>query len=174
MINWIIETCNIFNFFCSGSQIINHVDVLKNYVKLTKKQYCLGLFLIKLQASYFHPATFIKKKISAQVVSYEIGKIHIRRCFEIYTTKNKSLFDKVGGLQFTALSKNRVRNSCFHVIKNTFFCRAPSDDFFWVLLKTVPIAIPNAISKNYYQKGFVICFVISTYGRFLEFPIETL
>ena len=41
------------------------------------------------------------------------------------------------------------------------------------LLKPVAIAIPNDISKAYYQKGFVICFLISTYGRFMEFLIET-
>ena len=41
------------------------------------------------------------------------------------------------------------------------------------LLKPVPIATSNDISKAYYQKGFVICFLISTYGRFMEFLIET-
>ena len=42
-----------------------------------------------------------------------------------------------------------------------------------ILLKTVPIAIPNDISKTYYQKGFVICFTSSTYSRFMEFLIES-
>ena len=42
-----------------------------------------------------------------------------------------------------------------------------------ILLKTVSIAIPNDISEGYYQNGFVICFLRSTYGRFMEFLIET-
>ena len=40
--------------------------------------------------------------------------------------------------------------------------------------KTVPIPIPNDISKAYYQKGFAICFMRLNYGRFTEFLIETL
>ena len=35
------------------------------------------------------------------------------------------------------------------------------------LPKAVPIAIPNDISKAYYQKRFLICFLRSTYGRFV-------
>ena len=42
-----------------------------------------------------------------------------------------------------------------------------------ILLKLVPIAIPNDISKAYNQKEFVICFLRLTYGRFMEFHIET-
>ena len=38
-----------------------------------------------------------------------------------------------------------------------------------ILLKTVPVAIPNDISKGCYQNGFIICFLRSTYGRFMEF-----
>ena len=30
------------------------------------------------------------------------------------------------------------------------------------------------VSKSYYQKEFVICFLRTTYGRFKEFLIETL
>ena len=37
--------------------------------------------------------------------------------------------------------------------------------------KNVPI--PNDISKTFYQKGFVICFLRLSYGRFIEFLIET-
>ena len=32
--------------------------------------------------------------------------------------------------------------------------------------------MPNDISKAYYQKGFVICFLRSTYGRLMDFLIE--
>ena len=42
-----------------------------------------------------------------------------------------------------------------------------------ILLNAVPIAIPNDIFKAYYQKGFVICFLRSTYSRFMEFLIGT-
>ena len=43
-----------------------------------------------------------------------------------------------------------------------------------VSLKTVPIAIANDISKAYYQKEFVICFLSSIYGRFMEYLIGAL
>ena len=42
-----------------------------------------------------------------------------------------------------------------------------------ILLKPVPISITNYISKGYYQTGLVICFLRSTYGRLMEFLIET-
>ena len=42
-----------------------------------------------------------------------------------------------------------------------------------ILLKTVPVTIPNNISKAYYEEGFVICFLRSTYDRFMKFLIET-
>ena len=38
-------------------------------------------------------------------------------------------------------------------------------DEYKILLKTTPIAIPNDISKDNYQKGFAIWFLRSTYGR---------
>ena len=61
--------------------------------------------------------------------------------------------------------------SC-EIIKNTFFYRTTV--FLLkerkILLKTFPIAIPNDISKAYYQKEFVI--IESTYNRFMEFLIE--
>ena len=41
-----------------------------------------------------------------------------------------------------------------------------------VLLKPLPIEIPNDISEGYYQNGFVISFFKSNYGRFMEFLIE--
>ena len=66
--------------------------------------------------------------------------------------------------------------SC-EIIKNTLFLSNTSGQLLLeghkILLKTVPIASPNDISKAYYQKGFVICFLRSTYGRFMEFLIET-
>ena len=66
----------------------------------------------------------------------------------------KSLFNKVLGLQPAALSiscaSGRARN-----------------------LKTVPMAISIDISKTYYQNWFVICFLRSAYGRFMELLIET-
>ena len=66
--------------------------------------------------------------------------------------------------------------SC-EIIKNTLFLSNTSGQLLLeghkILLKTVPIASPNDISKAYYKKGFVICFLRSTYGRFMEFLIET-
>ena len=61
---WIIWYFNICNFFCSGSQVFDHVGVLKNYLKFTGKHGCWNLLLIELQASYFQSATFIKKNTS--------------------------------------------------------------------------------------------------------------
>ena len=65
----------------------------------------------------------------------------------------KSLLNKVLGLQPAALSiscaSGRAQN-----------------------LKTVPMAIPIDICKTYYQNWFVICFLRSTYGGFMELLIE--
>ena len=59
-----------------------------------------------------------------------------------------------------------------HVFLSNIFGRLLLEEH-KILLKTVPIAIPYDISKAYYQKGFVICFLRLTYGRFMEFLIET-
>ena len=68
----------------------------------------------------------------------------------------------------------------FKIIKNSFTIKSFIEHLrqllleeHKILLKTVPIAIPNDISKTYYQKGFVICFTSSTYSRFMEFLIES-
>ena len=60
------------------------------------------------------------------------------------------------------------------IIKNTFFIEhlwttasGRAQDF----TENGP---PNDISKVYYQKVSVICFLRSAYGRFMEFLIETL
>ena len=64
---WIIWYFNICNFFCSGSQVFDHVGVLKNYLKFTGKHGCWNILLIELQVSYFQSATFIKKETPAQL-----------------------------------------------------------------------------------------------------------
>ena len=65
--------------------------------------------------------------------------------------------------------------SC-EIVMNSFFLSNTSG---WllleehkILLKTAPIAIPNDTSKACYQNGFVICFLTSTYGKFMEFLIS--
>ena len=90
----------------------------------------------------------------------------------------KSLFNKVSGLQPAALSKKRLRHRFFPVkLLRTRFLSNTSGRLLLeeheILLKTVPISIPSDISKAYYQKRFVICFLRSTYGRFVEVLIET-
>ena len=82
----------------------------------------------------------------------------------------KSLFTKISGLQPGALSKKRLQHISFPVklLRTRFFIEQLT-----ILLKTVPVAIPNDICKVYHQKGFVICFLRSTYERFMEFLIET-
>ena len=90
----------------------------------------------------------------------------------------RSLFNKVSGLPPQALSKNRLRHRCFPVkLLDNFFSSIFSGRLLLeehkILLKMGPIAIPSDISKACYQKGFVICFLTSTYGRFMEFFIET-
>ena len=87
----------------------------------------------------------------------------------------KSFFNKVPGLQPPALS---LKRGVFFVklLRTRFLSnisgRLPLGKH-KILLKTVPVAIPNDISKAYYKKEFVICFLRSTYGRFMEFLIET-
>ena len=98
----------------------------------------------------------------------------IRRWFEIYTRKNLCW-----SLQPAALSKKRLQHSYFPVklLKTGFFIELVrrtasrrAQDF----TKTVPIPIPNDISKAYYQKEFAICFMRLNYSRFTEFLMETL
>ena len=124
--------------------------------------------------------TTVSKKYQPTTTKYQA--IHIRRCFKIYTGRpvlyffhKKSLF-QVFGLQ---LCQKRDTDTCVFlwIIKNTFFWwNTPGRLLLQkhkVLLKTVPIVIPNDLSKAYYQKGFVICFLRSTCGRFMEFLVET-
>ena len=61
-------------------------------------------------------------------------------------------------------------------MKNMFFVEhiGKSISLKTVSLKTVPIAIANDISKAYSQKEFVICFLSSIYGRFMEYLIGAL
>ena len=90
----------------------------------------------------------------------------------------KSLFNKFSGLQHAALSKKRLRHRCFPVklLKTSFLSNTSGQlllEEHRILQITVSIAIPNDISKSYYQKGLAICFFRSTYGRLMEFLIET-
>ena len=99
---------------------------------------------------------------------------------DIYRKRHvlRSLFSKVSGLQPAALSKERLRHRCFHtkLLRTRYFIEHLGRLFLEehkILLKTVPIAIPNDISEVYYQEGFVICFLRETYCRFMDFLIET-
>ena len=90
----------------------------------------------------------------------------------------KSSFNKVTGLQPAALSIKRLQYRCFLVklLRARFLSNTSGRlllEQHKILLKMVPIAIPNYICKAHYQKWFVICFLRSTYGRFMEFLIET-
>ena len=42
--NWISRSFNIWNFFCSLSQVFGYLGVPKNYIKFTEKNRCWGLF----------------------------------------------------------------------------------------------------------------------------------
>ena len=71
----------------------------------------------------------------------------------------KPLLNKISRLQLFQKEAPKQMFSC-EITKNTFFYRTT---VFLLkerksVLKTFPIAIPNDISKTYYQKGFVICF----------------
>ena len=55
---------NISNPISSRSQVLDGIDVLKNYAKLTGKHLCWSVFLIKLQASNLCSATLIKAELS--------------------------------------------------------------------------------------------------------------
>ena len=82
---WISRFFNICNFFCSRSQMFGYVGFLKNYAKIYRKT--PRLFLIKLQASYFQPAIFIKIETPAWVFCCEFWDV----CFAkiCYFSNNK-------------------------------------------------------------------------------------
>ena len=68
----------------------------------------------------------------------------------------KSLSNKVSGLQLVALSKKRLSHMCFPVklLRERFLSNSSGQQLLEehkVLLKTVPITIPNDISKVYYR-----------------------
>ena len=118
------------------------------------------------------------KKYQATAIKYQAIQI---RNFKIYTGKDLcwSLFlikFQVFSLQFYQKRDSDtgvfLGNYYEHVfLSNTsgrLLLEEPK-----ILLKTVPIAIPNIISKDYYQNEFFICFLRSTYGRFMEFLTET-
>ena len=120
------------------------------------------------------PTTTASKKIISTNNNKISSNSHEKVFRNIYRKRPvlKSLFNKVSGLQPAALLKKRLQHKCFPVklSRTRFFIehfRTTASG------KAVPIAISNDISKAYYQKGFVICFLRSTYGRFVEFLIET-
>ena len=124
------------------------------------------------------PTTTASKKYQAATTKYQT--IHINY-FKIYTGKDLQWSLFLIKFQVFSLQLYQKRDSDTGVFLWTYY-----EDVFLsntsgrllleepkILLKTVPIAIPNDISKGYYQNGFVICFLRSTYGRFMEFLIET-
>ena len=108
-----------------------------------------------------------------QILSTSDNKISTNSHQKVFQNKHrkrplqKSLFDKVSGLQLVALSKNRLWHRCFPV-------KLLWTHFFIKHLRMIAsgIAIPNDTSKACYQNGFVICFLTSTYGKFMEFLIS--
>ena len=91
--------------------------------------------------------------------------IHIRRCFKIYTGKDLcwSLFL----MQFQVFSYSFIKKETRHryfplkLLRACFFYRTPPADCLEehnILLKIIPIAISNGISKAYYRKGFSFVF----------------
>ena len=123
--------------------------------------------------------TTASKKYQAKTTKYQA--IHIN-CFKIYTGKDLCCRIFLKKLQVFSLQLYQKRDSeiqpfSCEFIMNTFFLSNTSGRLLLekptILLKTVPIAIPNDISKGYYQNGFAICFLRSNYGRFMEFLIET-
>ena len=142
--------------------------------------YLLGLTKTLWGIQYGSTSNRSSKKISTATTTTKYQPIHIRRCFEIYTVKDLcwSLFNKVPCLQTVVLSIKRLQYRCFRVklLRTRFLLNIPGRlllEEHKILPKTVPIAIPNNISKAHFQKGFVICFLRSTYDRFMEFLIET-
>ena len=61
--------------------------------------------------------------------------------------------------------------SC-EIVKKTFFSSNTSERLLLEEHK-LPQFLSYHISKGYYQKGFMICFFRSAYGRFMESLIET-
>ena len=103
--------------------------------------------------------TTASEKYQPIITKYQ--PIQIRRCFEI---QMKSLF-------------KRPRHRCFPVklLRTRLFIEHLQIlllEEHKILLKTVPMAIPNDVSKACYQKGLVIYFLRSTYSRFMKFLIE--
>ena len=58
LMDWIIMSFSIGNFFRIRWQVFGYVRVLKHSAKFIGKHRCRSLFLIKLQASYFQPETY--------------------------------------------------------------------------------------------------------------------
>ena len=124
------------------------------------------------------PTTAASKKYQPITTKYQA--IHIR-CFKIYTGKDLcwSLF--LIKFQVFSLQLYQKRDSDTGVfLWNYYELIFLLNTSGWlllgepkILLKPVPIAIPNDISKGCYQNGFVICFLRLIYGRFMEFLIET-
>ena len=122
--------------------------------------------------------TIASKKYQATTTKYQA--IHIS-CFKIYTRKDLcwSLF--LIKFQVFSLQLYKKRDSDTGVFLWNYYEHVflPNTSGWLllekpkILLKPVPITIPNDISKDYYQNGFVICFLRSTYGRSMEFLIET-
>ena len=109
-----------------------------------------------------------------QVTTTKYKAIHIR-CFKIYTGKDlcwSLLLTKfqVFNLQLYQKRDSDEGVSLWNYYENVFLW-APPDDCFWKSPRFYPITID--ISKGYYQNRFVICYLRSTYGRFMEFLIET-
>ena len=124
------------------------------------------------------PTTTASKKYQPITTKYQA--IHIR-CFKIYTGKDLcwSLFlikFQVFSLQLYQKKDSDTGVFLWNYYEHVFLSNTSGRlllEELKILLKTAPIAIPNDISKAYYQKGFVICFLRSTYGRYMEFLMET-
>ena len=123
-------------------------------------------------------ATKSSKNYQPKTAKYQA--IYIRRCFKIFI--GKELCWSLFLMEFQVFSCSFIKKKTptqvlsFQLLRTYFFYRTPPDDCLEehkILLKMVPIAIPNDISKVYNQKGSVICFLRSIYGRFMEFITET-
>ena len=109
-----------------------------------------------------------QKKYQLTTTKYQA--IHIR-CFKIYTGKDLcwSLFlikFQVFSLQLYQKRDSDAGVFLWNYYEHVFLSNTSGRLLLEepkILLKTVPIAIPNDISKSYYQNGFVICFLRSTY-----------
>ena len=119
-------------------------------------------------------ATKASKNYQLKTAKYQV--IHIRRCFKTFIGKELcwSLF--LMEFQVFSCSFIKKRDPDTGILFPNYW----EHIFFTEHLRRtawkstmVPIAIPNDISKGYYQKGFVICFLRLIYGRFMEFIKET-